>query len=319
MNRFGKAMAALIVLGFAGLARAQSNARATYDPWAGNDLAVTFDHPIEELGGHAKSAPTDTQVFWWDSFGKVRLDRHDSNSPFIGYRILTIDAGTDSRYIRSTMDEFAFSVGLHLGQVAGWNVTTVLGAGYSGTRPFLNEKGIFGIGDLMIDHPLNDNTSLVLAADYAGNGGLLPDVPLPGFAVVHHSPGLDFTLGFPLNRIIWKPIEQLELTAEYSVPYTARLNAEYRIQKHFGVYANAENFFQGFFVERGDVTTRQFYQMRRVEAGVRIIFDPLIDVGIGVGYAFDQDFERGYDVRHLSSISSISNEPYIAVVLRGTF
>jgi hypothetical protein len=310
-------------LGFAQIADAQSNARGTLEPWNADDRAITFDHPIEEFGGHATGVPTDTQVFWWDSFGRVRLDRQDPDSPFVGYRILTIDAGTDSRYIKSTMDELALSFGLHLGHVAGWNITTVLGAGYSGTRPFVNEKGIFGIGDLLAEHPICEqswaNTSVVVAVDYAGNAGLLPDVPLPGFAILHRDPQLNFMLGFPLNRLTWRPTEKIELTAEYSVPYSARLDFEYRIQPHFGFYATAENFFQGFVQERSDITNRQFYQMRRVEAGVRVVFDPLIDAALGVGYAFDQEFSRGFDVRNLQSFSSISNEPYIALVVRGSF
>ena len=313
------AFAASIVCILNPSARAQSMARDTLDPWHDKDLAITFDHPIEEMQGHASNAPSDSQVFWWDSFGRVRLDRNDPNSPFIAYRILTMDVGTDSRYIASTMDDLTLAAGLHLGQVAGWNITTILGAGYTGTHPFVNEKGTFGVGDLMAEHSLNADTSLVLAVDYAGDGGFLPDIPLPGFAFVHQSKTLDYTLGFPLNRVNWRPIDKLEISAAYTVPYTAKLDAEYRIQPHVGVYGLAENFFQGF-VERGqDSTDRQFYQMRRVEAGVRIVFDPWVDVGVGIGYAFDQTFSRGFDIRDMQAFSRISNEPYIALVLRGSF
>ncbi len=300
-------------------ASGQSSARSTLEPWNGQDLAITFDHPVDEMSGHANNAPTDSQVLWWDSFGRVRLDRQDPNSPFAAYRVLTIDAGTDSQYIKSTMDDFELSAGFHLAQLAGWDITTVLGAGYSGTHPFVNEKGIFGIGDLMAKYPITDNTSVVLAVDYAGNSSLLPDIPLPGFAIMHRSHDLDFMLGFPMNRLVWRPVNRLELTAEYSVPYSARLNLEYRISHHVAVYGTAENFFQGFVQERSDVTDRQFFQMRRVEAGVRLIYNPWIDAGLGVGYAFDQEFSHGYDVRNLHSFSSISNEPYLAIVLRGSF
>jgi hypothetical protein len=88
---------------------------------------------------------------------------------------------------------------------------------------------------------------------------------------------------------------------------------------HFGLYANTANFFQGFVTASGDITNRQFYQMRRVEAGFRVIDNPLFDASIGIGYAFDQEFSRGFDVRNMRPIGHISNEPYIAIVLRGTF
>ena len=59
--------------------------------------------------------------------------------------------------------------------------------------------------------------------------------------------------------------------------------------------------------------------MRRVEAGVRFIFDPWIDASLGIGYAFDQSFSTGFDVRNLTTFSRISDEPYLSLVLRGTF
>jgi hypothetical protein len=50
---------------------------------------------------------------------------------------------------------------------------------------------------------------------------------------------------------------------------------------------------------------------------VRFIFDPLIDASIGIGYAFDQSFSDGYDVRSLRPVAQISNEPYIAIIVHG--
>ncbi|HSV12732.1 MAG TPA: hypothetical protein VLI90_00630, partial [Tepidisphaeraceae bacterium] len=215
--------------------------------------------------------------------------------------------------------------GLHLGQLDGWNVSTMLGAGYSSTHPFVHTTGIFGIGHLLFERPIGERDSLVLSVDYEGNGGLFPDVPQPGFAFVHRDERLDYVLGYPLSKIAWRPMPALELSANYVVPFSADVNAEYRVAKHVGVYANAANFFQGFVVARsaqnptGDITNRQFYQMRRVETGVRLIFDPLVDASLGIGYAFDQGFSRGFDVRDLTPFSHISNEPYLALVLRGTF
>jgi hypothetical protein len=123
-----------------------------------------------------------------------------------------------------------------------------------------------------------------------------------------------------MSKIYWHPIDPLEIIANYTVPYTADVDVEYRLAKNFGVYADAGNFFQGFVVGReGDITNRQFYQMSRVEAGVRLIFGKLIDCGVGIGYAFNQDVATGFDVRGLSSIGQISNEPYLGFILRGRF
>lgn len=304
---------------------AQSFARYTLDSWTEDDLAETFDHPIVELGGHVTNGPSDTQMFSWDSFGRVRFDRHHEDSPFVAYRILTIDSGLNSGVIKSTMDEFDLALGLHLGEIGGWKFGTMLGAGYSSTHPFVHSSGIFGIGHVTFERSMGENDSLVLAVDYEGNGGLLPDVPLPGFAWMHQGAKVEAMLGFPMSRVTWRVTDPLEITAQYTVPFTANVDVEYRLARHVGVYADAGNFFQGFVVApsanagAGDMTNRQFYQMRRVEMGVRLMFGKLVDASVGVGYAFDQDFSRGFDVRNLRPVGQLSNEPYLAIVLRGRF
>lgn len=320
--------ATIIITGVARQGLAQSFERMPLDTWIGNDLAETYDHPIIETNGHANSTPqgtNDSQVVWWDSFGRVRLNRKDADSPFIPYRVLTIDAGTNSRYIRSSMNEIDSGIGLHLGTVAGWKLSTVLGAGFSTTRGFVNANGIFGIGTIMGEHKINDNNSLLLSIDYSGNDGFLPDIPLPGFGIIHHSKYFDLMFGYPISTATVRPIKPLEITASYQVPYQFDIDAEYRVVPHFGFYADTGNFFQGFVTAHqagtpdGDITNRQFYQMRRAELGMRFIFQPLVDGSIGIGYAFDQGFSRGFDIRDMQPIGHISNEPYLAIMLRGRF
>ena len=269
------------------------------DPWNASDFVSTYDHPIFENTGHVKGSTFDSEMeLWWDSYGRVRLDKTNQDSPFVAYRVFTSNDSTDSPTpVHPTMDEFDLAVGTHIGTISTiGKIDSMLGVGYSGTHPFLNEKGFFGIGDITATHPITDQTSILLAVDYAGNNGLLPDVPLPGFAVIHTQDKYDFMLGFPVNRIIWRPNPDTTITAEYTVPfYTGSLDIEYIPWQHFGFYGNAGNFFQGFNIAREDSTNRQFFQVRSVEAGVRFIFDPWIDASIGIGYAFDQSFSDGFD------------------------
>jgi len=301
------------------IASAQSPVRLIAMPWERDDLSQSYDHPIIETSGHVDNAPSNTHLFAWDSFGRVRFNREDQESSFVAYRILTMDAGTDTPSIKSIMDEFDLSYSMHLGEMAGWNWGTTLGVGYSSTHPFLNSSGLFGIGSINAEKSIDADNSILLAIDYSGNGGLLPDVPLPGFAFIHQTEKLDFMLGYPLNSLAWRPVTPVELTARYAVPFSADVDLEYRLAKHFGVFGDAGNFFQGFVRSDGDITNRQFFQMRQAEAGIRLIFDPIIDSTIGIGYAFDQGFSRGFDVRDLHSVSHISSEPYLAFIVRGRF
>ena len=195
MKITSKLLAVIAVIAFCSTAHAQSMARYTLESWDGSDMAVTYDHPFIEAGGHANNSTSDSQVFSWDSFGRVRFSREDQDAPFVAYRILTIDAGTDSTFIHSTMDDLELPLGLHLGNIADWKMATVLGIGFSSTKPFVNGAGFFGIGHLTFEKAINPEDSLVLSLDYEGNAGLLPDVPLPGFAWTHHGPQVDAMLG----------------------------------------------------------------------------------------------------------------------------
>ncbi len=320
MNRSHLLLAFPILICFAGASlHAQSFARVAQEPWNGKDFVATYDNPIFENGGHVTNSNYTERMQWWDSYGRVRFNKQDAESPFVAYRILTSDTNTQSPLIHSTMDEFDVAAGLHLGTIADWKISTMLGVGYSGTHPFLNEKGLFGIGDVTAEHAINDQNSVLLAVDYAGNNGLLPDVPLPGFAWIHHDEKLDVMLGFPVNSIEWRPVSKLKIAANYTVPYSGNVDVEYLPWEHFGFYADGSNFFQGIVIAREDTIDRQFYQMRRIEAGLRIIFNPLVDAGVGIGYAFDQTFSQGYDVRSMRGVARISDEPYISIVLHGRF
>jgi hypothetical protein len=317
LHRISAAVVILLIV--SSFARGQSLARFAQEEWNGRDFVATYDNPVFEMGGHVDGSQYTERVQWWDSYGRIRFDRKNEDSPFAAYRILTSDFNTHSPLIHATMDEFDLAVGVNWGTICDWKISSILGAGYSGTHPFVDEKGIFGIGDVTAVHPIDEHNSILLAVDYGGNNSLLPDVPLPGFAWVHHHPHLELMLGFPVNRIEWQPISKLKITANYIVPYTGSVDVEYLPWEHFGIYGNASNFFQGVVIERQNSINRQFFQMRRVEAGVRIVFNPLIDAGVGIGYAFDQTISQGYDVRSMRGVARISNVPYISIVLHGRF
>jgi hypothetical protein len=300
-------------------AMAQYFGRLLGQPWSDDDRATTYDHPMIEDGGHVNNDSSDTSVFAWDSFGRVRLNRQDQDSPIVGYRVLTIGLGTETPAFKASMDELDLTYGMYLGQVDGWKIGTMLGLGYSSTHPFVNTSGIFGIGHVTAEKAIDANDSFLLAVDYEANGALLPDIPLPGFAFVHRTKALTFLVGYPMSYVAWSPTPKWDVTAQYQVPYSWDLDGEYHVAKHFGFYSDAGNFFQGVVRSDGDITDRQFFQMSRVEAGIRLTFDPWIDSTIGIGYGFDQTISSGFDIRDMHGVSHLSNEPYLSFIVRGRF
>jgi hypothetical protein len=106
------------------------------------------------------------------------------------------------------------------------------------------------------------------------------------------------------------------------VPYTVDASVAYDVTPNVQVFGNFANFFQGFFLDGRPREDRIYQTMKRLEAGVRYhnenVFHGLgIDLALTGGYAFDQRFDRGFDVRDLHHVADISPEPFVGIMLLG--
>ena len=145
MRRF---LAGIAIVGLlCGVCEAQSQymGRLIGEPWNGDVQWESYDHPIIEPSAPVNHEPTDAKVFFWDSFGRVRFEYDNQDSPFIAYRLLTIKLGADTPLFKAQMDEMSAVLGFQLGKVADWKVGMTIGGGYSSTHPFVNSSGIFQI------------------------------------------------------------------------------------------------------------------------------------------------------------------------------
>jgi len=61
------------------------------------------------------------------------------------------------------------------------------------------------------------------------------------------------------------------------------------------------------------------------QVGVNVLREPWepvdhwADLSISAGYAFEQAFYTGYDIRNRDAVGSPENRPYIALTVQGTF
>jgi hypothetical protein len=304
----------------------RTDQQLTLKPWADGSFGETYDRILQQRQGHVKDAAPglddDTHVFFWDSTGRFRFSKHDDRAPAIAYRWATMSFDNESGQIPDHLDDIDLAGGLHVGELFGGELGLVGGVGYSGNSPFGNSHGFYGIGHITWLRPLSDTDALAITLDYNGNRALLPDAPLPGFAYVHRSPPLvEWGVGYPDSWIALRP-GRFTLSAEYSAPYTADVRVEYNLTTTFSVFAGCGNFFNAFAFDDEPVTDRVFFQMSRAELGLRYNgkvsgFD--VDAALTFGYAFEQNFYSGYDVRDLERFSSISGEPYVGIVLVGRY
>lgn len=319
MNRPTFLLALLFIVN---IASAQTGSSLTLKPWPADTFIETNDRILYQAQADVRHEDADAQVFWWDSYGRWRFDKSNPGSAALGYHWLTMSFDTNSDVLPDHLDEISLALGVPVGEVGGGTVAIIGGAGYAGNNPFADTNGIFGVGHVQWQKPLGNDNTLVLSLDYNGNSSFIPDAPLPGVEFVHRTKPFSFGVGFPETWLQWEILPKLTIDANYEVPLTANAVLAYHFTDEVSVFAGYAHFFNGFFLDDVPKTDRLFYEMNRVETGVRFegtIVGFYVDAALTVGYAFQQNFYRGFDARNLDSFSSISDEPYLGIVLIGRF
>jgi hypothetical protein len=321
-------LAAGLLLCVAQSSHAQTTAELTTKPWQDGQFGETLDKPLYEEQGHVKGEDDrGAQLFWWDSKGRFRFSKTDPDAFSLAYRYLTMTFDTNSRNVPDTLDDMSLAAGIHLGDFGdsnAWHASAVLGLGYASDNLFADVNGLYGIGHLLFERKTGDADSLILGIMYNGNSGLLPDVPLPEFALTHRTPELTYSIGFPQSSLRWLMTDNLALSLGYMMPYTGDVRLEYTIGNGFSFFGDFANAFDGFYLDGQGREDRIFFEMRRAEVGLRYqnpdVFHGIgLDVALTAGYAWDQQLTRGFDVRDRDVQAELSDEPYIGLVLVGTF
>jgi len=275
--------------------------------------------------GNVKDNDSPYNLFMWDSIGRFRLDSKDPNSTNIGYRYLTIDFGDNAEGVPDQLDEVSVAATVHFPQSDGTRFSLLFGAGYSGDNPFADPGGVFGIGSFIYQRPLNDRDTLYLSLDYNGVGPLFPDVPLPGIAWARRGQQLSWEIGFPHDALHWQFAPEWSLDVNYRVPFTADVAVSYQLSDSFSLVGRYANVFNGFRLDDEPAENRAFFEVSRVEIGIRyvnphLVFDwAYVDATLSVGYAFNQELSSGFDARDLDDFAQLSDEPYIGFMLRSRF
>lgn len=315
----GVALASLVVLlAVASPGAAQPNSRLVLDKWEGDQIAETTDDIL-----FLNKATTDDgrglDLWSWDSTGRVRFDRSDPWSPSVGYRALWIDLSSDDPRVPKRLTDSALGFGFQAGKYGDWYLGAVLGAGYAGDTPFTDPSAVYGVAYLTATKPVGEHDAWMLSLNYNGNRTLWPDVPIPGLAYHHEEEHWAWTLGLPYSSAKWKPMDRLSFEVGYTPPFTFDAQATYDLTKELSVFARFSNFFEAFQLESKRDNIREFFEQRRAELGVRWVHGKWIDLTVSGGYAFGQEFSRGFDATDLHDSFDVSDEPFVRFVLQGTF
>jgi hypothetical protein len=303
---------------------AQSDPSILSRPWGESSrYAETEDKLFFINGSHARGTSSDLDVFLWDSQGRIKFDSQDQNPRFVlGYHVLTIGTDTPLTAIPTALNDVSIVGAIQLGElVSGWQFSLTGGMGSANDDHWENSDSFYGIGAIEASHKLSQEQSLVIGFSYNGNRTIFPDVPLPyGMYTSRVSPTLTYSIGVPVSMVIWEPIpdQPLILKFTYFVPSNVAIEADYKINEQLGVFAEFSREINGFYLDGTD-NTRLFYDITRIVTGVRANLMPLLELRAGVGWAFDQEFSRGFDVRSTTTVAKPTDNILYFVMVEGAF
>ena len=264
--------------------------------------------------GETENADADFQLSLYESYGRARIFPKERADPRVGYDFLWLDVDSDDPALPDRLIDHSLAVGMGVLDVQGWLGGLTVGAGYAGDAPYGDGNAWYYMATFAIGREIDKTSQIGIAIDFNGNRSIYPDVPLPGFQYRKRlDPKLLLGVGIPVTFIEYKPIEKLTLTFNYSVPDRLEGRVEYAVTKRLGLYGEYASRNEAFHVEGLPGDRRLIYEQRRAEAGVR--WEPVENAILIVagGYAFDQEFNVGFDSRHARNIAEPSDEPYLRV------
>ena len=301
-------------------ALAQTGPELLLKPWPKEQLievrgdAVLLDQGTDRDG-------SDFQIGFYETEGRARVWPDQRADPRFGYNVTYIDVDSETGVIPSNLVDTSVAIGFGILDYDGWLGGLTIGIGYAGAGAFDDGNAWYGKADFLIGRKLDETSSIGFVLDYDGNRTIYPDIPLPGFLYTKQfDPTLELGLGFPFSSIRWKPDpvntfdRQLTIEARYQIPDAFDARVDYELLKNFGLFASYAIRQEAFhWDDLANSDRRLLFQQRRVEGGViwRIFDDAALTVA--GGYAFDQEFNVGWDTRDQDRIARPSDEPYLRV------
>lgn len=283
-------------------------------PWL-DDKPFEFSTSITFQGEGSASGPAgsgDVQVFQYRGHGRWRLNTTDPNSPRAALSFDSVDLVTDDIGLADDFFDVSVAGGFGIDLVEDeWRLALAGGFGSASNDVFNDPDGVYGIGAVVLTWILDLESTLSFSITYDGNRAIWPDLPLPGITYqTRKIKDVVLTIGLPIANVRWTPIENLRIDLSYIIPDNVYFNIEYDLIEQVTLYSKFDQVTETYHLEGDSDRRRIIFSQRRIELGVKGRPLPHIEIIGGVGYAFSQTFERGWDLRNTSELFDISDEPY---------
>lgn len=305
------------VLGLSAMVNAQTGSTLITRPF--DDASKVEVNVSGQWQGKADSdnavlkADDEIQLQIYDAKARWQISQDELGLTF-GTQLTAIGIARSSTLPNSLMDQ-SFALGFHIGAISDWKISTVLGVGYNGRSPYGDANAYYGKADLIFTNQPTDTTQWQVIIDYNGNRSFMPDLPMPSIAYTDWSnEQFTWTVGFPYNSFTWEPSDKLEVKFGAMLIYDIRASVTYEMTESlalFGQYASRTDAFRADNSDRSD--RRVIFSQQSVELG--LVYEPCdeFELTVAGGYAFDQNFDYGFDTRDTDTITEVSDEPFLRI------
>ncbi len=313
----------LFVVGFgllAGDARAQVGSALVAVPWQpGKTLSAT--NYFIGFESESDGAGFDTDLSRGVSFGRFRNDPQDPAGLSFGWLYDHTQIDTADPVLPERLVSAAFAAGLGLGEIGdGWNVSVSVGGGFAGDLPFADEDAWYGVGSVVATKPLDQRTALTLIVDYDGSRAIWPDIPLPGIQyTIIESRSLRYSFGLPFSTLFYQPDDRWTFNVRYIIPIGGTAEVEFKIDDRWTAFGSYTSTTRGYHLDGDDDNRRLFFEQDRLEAGVRYAPADGWEWTFSGGWAFDQSFSRGFDVRDDVTVRELDDAAFLRLGLDFSF
>ncbi len=347
---------AVVLLFLAALpARGQTGSDLMIRPFRETDLLelnadAAFMFGSETSNADAFGNSHDFRADIYDLTGRLRLTPGDSAEgiaraqPRAGFATRYIQLHSNDPVLPDELFDGAAALGMGVLSYEGWLGGISLGAGYAGTDFERDGNALYFQGSFAVGKTFaNGVDSFGLVLDYDGNRSFLPDVPLLGFqyrrrldpaarppregpSFEGYDPEADparlvLALGFPFSGIEWRPNDRLTVEITYSIPQDLTARADYTLSGDpetggVGLYASLNRTVSAFHDNDLPSGHRLFFRQSTAEAGLNWRLHDRLELVVAGGWAFNQEFETGWDSRDLDGVADVDDAAYVRALAR---
>lgn len=267
-------------------------------------------------------ADQDFSLSTYSASGRFKLDLDrvvegiNRAQPRAGFDFYTMQMDDDAGVLPDNLTDMSIAFGMGVYSDDKWVAGLTVGIGYAGENLFNDGDAYYGLANFLVGYTIDDMQSLGFVLNYDGNRTFLPDVPLPGLFYTRRMPdrGLVLTVGFPFSEIEWTPHERWTFKLRYYIPETITGEVAYNLTDNWSIYAGIDSQSRAFHDnDLANNLDRIIFSQTTAEIGVRGELCEAFSITLAGGYAFNQDFEVGFDSRDSDDLLELDDAPFVRV------